>query len=611
MPFVTGSIGHFYDFETLVGEEHYGNFKKNKRKVYQKKSGIFASDNLASTGYCSSGPSSLLRSNAPNYGSIPIHDSEKYEDKDNIDPHQKHQNKTYISRILNRVESFLMKQQRSPLGTDNGTIITICILLGINIFITFYKTLDEHPMILGFRMGMVSVANLPLLFILGCKHNPVTFLMGWSYEQLNIFHRHVGRICVITALGHMSVFIVYFNWNYLLNEYYLQMGFVAGLSFLLIGITSVKMARNQSYELMLMRLFWDYRLTQCCLRIENGNTIIIKVPKSKISALQNPRKSSFLNRFNFFFGRALPRWRPGQHIFLTIPSTSLFQSHPFSIASNFDYNKDGTLDLIVRVREGFTRKLMDNLSKELANNLPGEQVWKWCVIHGPYGIEPNGIPTIDSLISMPQSIKQNIILVSGGAGISYTYPLLLEYLNNERLRQRQIERINIHDSKSDQCSAQNHLENIHNVQILLFWIIPNRSFMNWVDFKHYQDKLNECLDGNHYDESGPIKACGLRVKLKIWVTAELGRPDVEMELRDMISRDDPKISNSCTVNSGGGSDDGCARNGLAQKVTFKQVNSWIGVCGPKRLVYNCRNTAAKLKAEGLSNIDFYSEQFGW
>jgi len=59
----------------------------------------------------------------------------------------------------------------------------------------------------GFRSGWISLAQVPLIYILSSKANVVAFLCGSSYERINWFHRWVSRTLLVTVTVHGSLFI--------------------------------------------------------------------------------------------------------------------------------------------------------------------------------------------------------------------------------------------------------------------------------------------------------------------------------------------------------------------------------------------------------------------
>ena len=122
-------------------------------------------------------------------------------------------------------------------------------------------------------------------------------------------------------------------------------------------------------------------------------------------------------------------FRPGQHIYLTIPSLGLWTSHPFSVAwcetssvvsddtekglPPSPFTSDTTaVSLVVRSRDGFTSKIHDKALK-----YPSMTVRLSALVEGPYA------PT--------QSISSygTVLLVAGGVGITHILPFVPHLIN--------------------------------------------------------------------------------------------------------------------------------------------------------------------------------------
>ena len=112
-------------------------------------------------------------------------------------------------------------------------------------------------------------------------------------------------------------------------------------------------------------------------------------------------------------------WRPGQHCFLRIPTLSILDNHPFTIASapnnntniNFTSEKRmevNTLSFLVRPHEGFTRKLS-------AYARANTDISLHAFVDGPYG----------GLTRKIENAYDSIILVAGGGGITASVSWLL------------------------------------------------------------------------------------------------------------------------------------------------------------------------------------------
>ena len=120
-------------------------------------------------------------------------------------------------------------------------------------------------------------------------------------------------------------------------------------------------------------------------------------------------------------------WRPGQHYFLRFLSISIFDNHPFTVASipRTYYNghpkeeggafvDDGgeppnIMTFLIRSHAGFTRKLSKSVEKDTME-LSSTSTKAW--LDGPYGGCPLHL----------EHMYNNIICVAGGGGISSLLP---------------------------------------------------------------------------------------------------------------------------------------------------------------------------------------------
>ena len=58
----------------------------------------------------------------------------------------------------------------------------------------------------GFRAAWVSVTQIPFIYLLSCKFNPISLLTGISYERLNWLHRWTARTVFLTIIVHWTFF---------------------------------------------------------------------------------------------------------------------------------------------------------------------------------------------------------------------------------------------------------------------------------------------------------------------------------------------------------------------------------------------------------------------
>ena len=65
-----------------------------------------------------------------------------------------------------------------------------------------YTRAIQHWRYISDRTGIISYANLPLLWMFAGRNNVFLWLTGWSFSSFNIFHRHIARIATIQAVIH-------------------------------------------------------------------------------------------------------------------------------------------------------------------------------------------------------------------------------------------------------------------------------------------------------------------------------------------------------------------------------------------------------------------------
>jgi NAD(P)H-flavin reductase len=107
-------------------------------------------------------------------------------------------------------------------------------------------------------------------------------------------------------------------------------------------------------------------------------------------------------------------WAVGQHFFLTFPALTIWQSHPFTVASVPNPHPElPHHTYIIRCRKGETGRLksLANLESQNATK-PTTPV----ILCGPYGTP---------LLSSISPEITNILAIAGGTGISLTLPLVL------------------------------------------------------------------------------------------------------------------------------------------------------------------------------------------
>ncbi|EAA35556.1 hypothetical protein GE21DRAFT_1828 [Neurospora crassa] len=304
--------------------------------------------------------------------------------------------------IGNTVSSWLARQP-PPIPIinrtlpSNGTSLFIALWILLNIFfqMLLIPLRWDFFFVFGDKMGFMFIVNLPLLYLLSAKNQPLRLLTGYSYEALNIFHRRVGEMMCFMALVHFVSMVI---WQFVLAEdwmlasktawaYFTHPLILCGLgtftSYELLYFTSLGSFRQRWYELFLAshvvlqiaalvflwfhfytsrpyvslslaifvldRLVWRLRFKRATVTadiqvLEDGQTFLVSadwdiLPRPRPSQDQQPWwKSPPWSFFSFFHPNKsiLNGWHPTDHVFLTVPSlggSHALQAHPFTIAS--------------------------------------------------------------------------------------------------------------------------------------------------------------------------------------------------------------------------------------------------------------------------------------
>jgi NAD(P)H-flavin reductase len=458
---------------------------------------------------------------------------------------------------------------------ENETTLWILFLLGLNMFYIFYRvdySTSTFIEIVSDRSGLMFVANLPWLYLLAAKNQPLKALTGHSYENLNLLHRRQGELmCLLAAMHFFGMIFAW--WNFLrplhlslyrfLTINYIFWGDFAFLAYELLYFTSLSSFREWWYEMFLAshvflqtaglvllylhhwrgrpyvlaslfifvldRTVWrlGIKTKAFCADLEvmqDGETV-------KVSAdwLVTSRTKSLWRSWlgwNMSYG-----WETSQHVFLTVPMISkrhTLQFHPMTIASAAPEpgQEHAWFNLIIRAKGGFSRDLLHFAREHSSTKIR---------LDGPYG----SLHALEMLHASDVSI-----IVAGGSGIAVAYPMLWSLL---------------------------HSESHHKQQICLIWVIQEASHIKW-------------LGAERLDE---LRTLGLHVVIPS-PSRTHGRPDVAALVCDSL-------------------------HALAERAESIADEPRIGVVvsGPDGLNRSVRNTCAELVRKEGMDIDVAVEKFGW
>jgi hypothetical protein len=117
--------------------------------------------------------------------------------------------------LIGFIQAFLIYQPR-PIPLVNKVLLSntyTVIIIGfivLNIFYTSFhiKFAIFELFVFADRRSLVFAANLPLLYLLTAKTQPLRVLTGYSYESLNIIRRRLGELLCLEALLHFVGMVV-------------------------------------------------------------------------------------------------------------------------------------------------------------------------------------------------------------------------------------------------------------------------------------------------------------------------------------------------------------------------------------------------------------------
>lgn len=308
------------------------------------------------------------------------------------------------------------------------------------------------------RSGMIAVAMMPWIVALSMKANFITWLTGLGHERLNVLHRWLAYLCLLLSLIHtipfyvtpiwdrggLQVFRSYFPSN---GTYIYGTGIAALVPLCFLCLHSLPPLRSRMYELFvtlhvpvsivfLGMLFWH-----CKNYLTSWNYLFATLAIWLLSYLvrlfylnwTNPWRTSWLigeeaavtlmpeNAVKVTIPTQI-KWRPGQYVYLRMPGISVFENHPFTIASlcsdDFPsaYGEEyRDMVLVFRPFGGFTKRVLES----------GLEHGPWhtyrAFIDGPYGGMTRSMDSFD-----------HVVLFAGGSGVTALISQLLDLIKRMR-----------------------------------------------------------------------------------------------------------------------------------------------------------------------------------
>ncbi|KAF1928607.1 uncharacterized protein M421DRAFT_62682 [Didymella exigua CBS 183.55] len=303
------------------------------------------------------------------------------------------------------------------------------------------------------RLGAFAFALTPLTIALCARDSVLSILTGIPYQSFNFLHRWTGRIILVQSFIHCIIWTivegylyqpqpkVYINW---IKQEYMIWGIVAQAFIVFLFVFSLRpVIRWTGYEFFRKSHFivailyigacWGHWKQLSCWMVASfaimGLDLVARTVRTslihfgyksgssgfgfrsipaKMEVLEDP--TGTIVRMTFTY--AMHPWELGQHFYLTFPALSIWQSHPFTPASNpTTMSPVQTHTYIIRACNGETKKLAE-LAKAAMNRYPVGDDTTSVIMQGPYGG------------SIVNSEALNVLAISGGTGVTYTLPVI-------------------------------------------------------------------------------------------------------------------------------------------------------------------------------------------
>lgn len=475
----------------------------------------------------------------------------------------------------------------------------------------------------GFRAAWVSVAQVPFIYLLSCKFNPITLLTGISYERFNWLHRWSARTLFLTVVVHWSFF--YHSWSIydivnaqinfmpmvkwgfaswavitwmmlsgfgffrVLSYEFFVLQHVAGAGVLL-WLLFVHVPSEARYNIWISVAFlsfdWGGRIVHGLLQ----NTHILGRVSSKVPGYWTRLETLPGNVTRLTIEEVDFSWNAGQHIYVNIPSLRPFEMHPFTIANAPARVDVKTLSMLIQTRSGFSRSVHKAAEENDSNSRR-----RRAFVSGPWG-------------SPPQLLHyETVVLIACSSGASFIVPLL-------------------HDLVRKRGCVRN---------VKFHWIVRSEEHASW--FRHELAMLVEQSPDMglkpqvrvHVTRSQqPFDRAGMNTRVKpSAVTIALESAEQRTSMSSVLSVENDKSPLSPTphrttrqttpmrcISYGRPTLDSLIRPAVEQALG----ETAVVVCGGLSIAAECRTYVASLaderavhKGSGAQGIYLFTETYGW
>jgi predicted ferric reductase len=385
--------------------------------------------------------------------------------------------------------------------------------------------------------GYMSTANSMLVAIPATRNSVLSWISGAPVDQTIMYHRWLGRITIIQACVHFGCSV------HLPNTFPYQnlFGTLALVSILTIGITSIKWLRRNAFNFFFgthhlfiayyilgslhTPKFFTLTLLGICLYTLD---LVIRLFRGLLprKILYSEQVHHNLIKVRFPKPFICTSSSVGQYVFLNFPQVSIFEWHPFTLASS---PNEPYFEVYIKNLGDYTRELIYYFSNT-RNPI-------WIRVDGPYGKWP-----------FDYTQYTHITFICGGVGITPCISFIRNVYGS---------------SRSIGC-----LEDIY-----LVWCCTKETESEWI--KH---ELSKIIDSETTEEQNTP-----RFHLYVFITDQKqlknntlhsGRPDIQSVFNLMEQQMTNETHKGCVFTCG------------PQSLTQETWNTWSTRKMNKKCVYH-------------------------
>ena len=341
-----------------------------------------------------------------------------------------------------------------------GRVLILFAYWAVIIYMITYKAIIDDVYFwerIGFRNAWITVTQMPLVFLLSMKTNPIGLITGISHERLNWLHRWVARTMFVTATMHGFHF--YTEWviaDFVELELKIMPMVKYGLGgwgiLLWMLITSFYPVRSVAYEVFVIQhilsavifiwvmsnhlppvamynlwlavgfIAFDRAARWALLAFRNFK---VKVGKSPCQGRKRIGHEALVRTAGdsttvVTVRDAHFKWNPGQHLYLWMPTVGPTEAHPYTIACAHKVAGEcvcNSIEFVIRKHSGFSKRLHTAARKAQEK---GELMRTTAFVYGPYGSPPSW------------DVYDTVILISASTGASFTLPILEDIARSKK-----------------------------------------------------------------------------------------------------------------------------------------------------------------------------------